>query len=140
MNIEEQINIVVEAREKAREANASRIASYNKWVEENQVLFKEETETKLACSKVEGELKELALETYAETKDKTVAPGIGIRVMTKLSYETTEAMDWAIKHTLALRLETSVFEKLAKLNHLSFVSITKEPSATISTELEKVSL
>ena len=138
MTITEQINVVVEAREKAKELSTKRIDALTKWQEENMGLYDNELKAKVTCQEAETLLRELALEVYAETKDKAVAPGIGIRVMTKLGYDNKEAMDWAIKHELALKLDTSNFEKIAKTSNLPFVIITEEPTATIATELVKV--
>ena len=138
MTITEQINEVVDAREKAREANSLRVASYNGWVEANQSLFDNEKSAKSDQDLAEIKLRELAIQTYTETGDKAVAPGIGIRVLTKLGYDGKEAMDWAVEHKLALKLDTSTFEKIAKTSNLPFVIITEEATATIATELAKI--
>lgn len=136
--IREQINAVVEARAKVQEATLERTQSYLLWLETNQPLIDSETNAKTACQEAEVKLRELALETYAETGDKTVAPGVGIRVMSRLGYNNKEAFEWAIKHELALKLDSSAFEKIAKTSDLAFVTITEEPTATIATELLKV--
>ena len=138
MTFKEQINLVVEAREKAGEAKKARHDAQVAWEESNASLFQAEAVASGECAGAEARLRELALEAYAETKDKQVAPGIGIRVRTILNYESKEAMDWAVKHELALKLDTSAFEKIAKTNKLLFVAITEEPMATIATELKKV--
>ncbi len=138
MTIIEQINAVVEAREKAREANCQRVAEYNKWLEANQLLFDTETDTKVACNEAEGKLREMAVAQYAETREKAVAPGVGIRVLTKLGYDNQAALGWAIEHKLALKLDTPTFEKIAKTSNLPFVNISEEPQATIATELAKL--
>jgi len=136
--LKEQINAVVEAREKAQEATTRRTEAYQKWVEVNQPLIDNESNAKSACQEAEVKLREMALETYAETGEKAVAPGIGIRVMTRLNYENQKAMEWAIEHKLALKLDSSAFEKIAKTSTLPFVTITEEPQATIAAELNKV--
>ncbi len=136
--IKEQINVVVEAREGVRARTEQRTASYQKWVDANQVLIDSEGLAKTICQEAEGRLRELALDTYASTSDKAVAPGIGIRVRSILSYDGQDALDWAIEHNLALKLDSSTFEKIAKTSNLPFVTITEEPQATIATELVKV--
>ena len=136
--LEKQINLVVEARAVARETNCQRVVAYNVWVEANQHILDLESDAKSACQEAEVQLRELALTVYAETQDKQVAPGIGIRVKQVLSYEPKEAMDWAVKHTLALKLDVSSFEKMAKMNNLPFVTIADEPTATIATELKEL--
>ena len=133
-----QINAVVEAREKAKGATVERTASYEKWLESAKVLIASEDAAKAACQEAEGTLRELALQSYASTGEKAVAPGVGIRVRTILGYLAKDAMAWAMEHKLALKLDSSAFEKIAKTSNLPFVTITEEPQATIATELEKV--
>jgi len=132
------INEVVEARGKAKEANNQRTEAYQKWVETNQSLLDNEKVAKDTCQEAETKLRGMALLSYALTGDKVVAPGVGIRVMTKLSYDAKDAMEWATKHQLALRLDIAAFEKMAKMNNLPFVIITEEPQATLAAELHKV--
>ena len=136
--LEKQINLVVEARAKAREANCLRVAAYNQWVVDNQSLFDNERDTKTDASDNEECLRTIALQVYSETQDKQVAPGVGIRVRQVLNYESKDAFDWAVKHELALKLDPSAFEKIAKTSNLSFVTITEEPTATIAAELQRM--
>ena len=138
MKIAEQINLVVDARAKLEEALTLRHEAYQQWEEDNAFILDDETNARLACQEAETKLRELALLTYAETGDKTVAPGVGIRVMTKLGYDNQEAMIWAMEHKLALKLDTPAFEKIAKTNPLPFVLITDEIQATIATALAKI--
>ena len=135
--IREQINTVVEIRHKVIETSELRLSAYQKWVEENQSLLDSESNAKSICQEAEAKLRELALLSYAVTGEKTVAPGVGIRLMTKLYYENSKAMDWAMEHKLAWKFDSSAFEKLAKVNKLRFVTYTEEPAATISNELFK---
>ncbi len=136
--LRDKINAVVEAREKAREANCQRVAEYNKWIEANQQLFDNETATKLTCNEAEGILREMTIQSYVETGNKAPEVGVGIRVKTCLAYEGKEAMGWAMEHKLALKLDASAFEKIAKTNNLPFVTITEEPQATIATALNRI--
>lgn len=138
--LKEQINLVVVARRLAQEASANRAEAYQSWFDLYQHLFDNENNAKVACQEAEAQLREMALSTYAITGDKAVAPGIGIRELTKLNYDAGVAFNWAIEHKLALKLDVSAFEKMVKANPLSFdfVSITEEPTATIATELAKV--
>jgi len=138
MTIGEHINAVVDAREKARELKSQRDTLLEEWNKANQVLFDTLTQAGAEVAGAEGKLREMALEVYAGTGDKAVAPGVGIRVMTKLSYDAKEALNWAMHHELALKLDSTAFEKIAKTNNIPFVTITEEPSATIATELVKV--
>ena len=136
--LKEQINLVVDARAKAQDATMKKSEAFTAWLEANQSLLDTEKSTKDACQIAEAKLRDLALKSYAITGEKIVAPGVGIRVMTRLYYEGYKAMDWAMEHKLALKLDSSAFEKIAKTNNLPFVTISEEPSATIATELFKV--
>ena len=137
-DIEKQINLVVVARGVERETNCQRVAAYNVWVEANQHILDLESDAKSACQEAEAQLRAMALSIFAETQDKKVAPGIGIRVKTVLDYDGKDAMDWALDHKLALKLDGTAFERIAKTSALSFVAITEEPTATIATELQVI--
>jgi len=113
-----------------------RVASYNEWMEENQTLFDNESKSKTICQDAEATLRELTLIAYAETGNKAPAPGLGIREVTKLEYDTKVAFTWAVEHTMALRLDTSAFEKIVKASPLDFVTVSQVPQATIATQLE----
>lgn len=132
------INEVVKAREWAKEATERRTSEYQKWVEANQSLLDHEKFLKEACLEAEANLRDMALQSYAQTGNKTVAPGVGIRVMTKLNYDAKEAMAWAMEHSLALTLDKKAFEAIAKTTPLGFVVSTEEPIATIAQDLSKI--
>jgi len=134
----EQINLVVEARRKADEASHKLQSARAIWEVTNHALFEESELTKVQCEESEQLLRELTLQAYQETGNKTPLAGIGIRVMTRLSYEAKEAMDWALEHKLALKLDTGSFEKIAKTSSLPFVTVLEEPQATIATDLQGI--
>ena len=136
--LEKQINLVVEARAMVEGEKLAYAGAYQKWLNENKTIIDVLEATKTVCAEREVTLREMALQTYASTQDKQVAPGIGIRVRTVLNYESKDAMEWAVKHELALKLDPSAFEKIAKTSNLSFVTITEEPQATIAAELQRV--
>jgi len=134
----EQINAVVEAREKAVALKSQRDFSLEEWNKANQGLFDALTQAGAGVAVEEARLRELTLQAYHETGNKTPLVGIGIRVMTRLSYEAKEAMAWALEHKLALKLDTSAFEKIAKTSSLPFVIALEEPQATIATDLQRI--
>ena len=136
--LEKQINLVVEARKDNAYYNEAIRELKVVWEDYNKVILEEAAKQKEELTASEKALRELAVTTFVETGEKTVAPGIGIRVKQVLSYEPKEAMDWAVKHELALKLDSSAFEKIAKTSDLPFVIFTEEPTATIATELQKV--
>lgn len=136
--LREQINVVVLVRSIAKSNKEILEIDRKAWEEANKEQIDLVALTKQDAEEAETKLRELALETYAEVGDKTVAPGIGIRIMTRLNYEAKEAMGWAMEHKLALKLDSSAFEKIAKTSNLSFVTISEEPQATIATELQEI--
>jgi len=138
MTIGEQINAVVDAREKASELKGQRDALLEGWNEANQELLDALTQAGADVAEAEAKLRELAIQVYAETKEKNVAPGVGIRVMTKMEYDTKAAMEWAVKHSLALVLDKKAFEAIAKTTPLDFVVSIEEPTATIAAVLDRI--
>ncbi len=139
--LREQINAVVEARGKVQVATVERTASYQNWLDSAQFLIATEGNAKTICQEAEAKLRELALQSYAETGEKSVAPGVGIREVTKLDYDSKVALTWGIEHHgIALKLDTKAFENVVKATPsiVDFVTVTQEPQATIATELNKV--
>ena len=104
----------------------------------HEELFGELTYAKEQCSEAEQVLRDMTLQAFKTTGNKAPAPGVGIRVITKLLYDAGRAFEWARQHGLALKLDTSAFEKIAKADKPDFVEITEEPTATIATDLSKV--
>ncbi len=138
MTIAEQINAVVEARGKAKEMAEKKKALYDDFISKHTEFFTDVVVAATEASGAEDKLREMAIGEYRKTLDKAVAPGVGIRVMTKLDYDAEAALIWAMHHELALKLDTTKFEKIAKTENLPFVITTEEPTATIATELEKI--
>ncbi len=134
-----QINMVVVTRRLAEGASANRAEAYQSWLELHQHLFDHENDAKTACQEAEDQLREMTIQAYAETGNKAPEIGVGIRVRTILDYEPQDAMMWAVEHKLALKLDTSAFEKIAKTNNLPFVTISEEAQATIATDLQELS-
>ena len=83
----------------------------------------------------EAKLREITLAAYAETGNKTPAPGVGIREAAKLVYDERDALGWAKEHHLALQLDRKAFEKIAKADKLDCVEYLTEIVATIATDL-----
>ncbi len=76
-----------------------------------------------------------AVTTYKETGETHPAPGIGIRVTHRLSYDPTVALSWAKEHGLALKLDSGAFDAIAKAQTLDCVTYVDEPTATIAKDL-----
>ena len=137
-----QIAVVAETRKQALAItvalNAGRSQVLSQWEEQNHIAL---VQAKLAGETrdaAEAKLRAMTLEAYLETGNKAPAPGIGIRILTKLDYKTETAFEWAVNHRLALKLDVPAFEKIAKASPLEFVSLREEPQATIATVLPEV--
>ena len=76
-----------------------------------------------------------AIKEYNKTGIKTLYGGIGIRVMQRLEYNPTRAVEWAKKHSIALMLDKKAFEKIAKIEDINFVTKREIPTVTIPREL-----
>ena len=88
-------------------------------------------------SKLSNELEEdktvfksLALKEFKINGEKQLICGLGIRVGTSLSYDEDDALVWAHKHLLCLKLDGRAFDKLAKTQEFTFV--TKEERITVT--------
>ena len=138
--LEKQINLVVEARAMVEGEKLAYAGAYQKWLNENKTIIDVLEATKTVCAEREVTLREMAVKVFGETGNKQVAPGVVIRAMTRLNYEYKDAIIWALDHRLALKLDSSTFDKMVKANPLpfDFVKITEEPTATIATELQRV--
>ena len=134
--LQEQIKMVAEAREHLRLLTDQKKSMYDAFIELNSDFFGLVTRAAGIVNETEDELRGLTLKAYAETGNKTPADGVGIREVTKLDYDTKTAFNWAIEHSMALNLDKRGFEKIAKVSPPDFVTITKEPQATISQNLE----
>jgi hypothetical protein len=140
VTITEQINVVVGARKKAQGMVDKKKSLYDDFIAKHTEFFGDVATSTTVVSEAEDKLRELTLKAYSETGNKAPEIGVGIRVVTILKYRKQEALTWAMEHKMALKLDTSGFEKTVKANPLTFpfVTITDEPTATIATELAKV--
>ena len=136
--LEEQIKVVAEARRESQVAKGIVKDLRDKWETDYSVILAECSLTTTVMEEAETLLRELTLKAYAETGNKAPAVGVGIREVTKLEYNPTTAFGWAMEHRIAIKLDVSVFEKIAKTapeTKPGFVTITTEPQATISSNL-----
>lgn len=136
--LQEQINIVRIARHKAQQASEAKNKAKAEWETQNKSLLDEATQTAQLVTEAEDTLRILALQAYTVTGNKQPAPGVSVRVLTKLEYNPKEALKWAMSHQIALSLDKKSFEGFAKATPLDFVTIREEPQATIASDLEKL--
>ena len=111
--------------------------SHQVWKDENAGLIANKNELDTDIVKLTAELKAARVDLY-DGEDKSKMFGVGIREETVLYYIHQDAYNWAVEHKLALKLDTKVFEKLAKTGPpIDFVTVEKQPQATIATDLSE---
>ena len=135
-HLQTQIKLVAELRVRAQKARAAQIETRVTWENANKEIIELANFTARNVEDAEAILRELTLKVYAETGNKAPAPGVGVREITKLEYDSQVAFMWAQDHRMALKLDTSAFEKIAKASPLDFVKMRGEAQATIATKLE----
>lgn len=84
----------------------------------------------------ENTLREYAVLKFHETGKKKLDFGLGVMVRKVLEYEQSEAFEWAKKHNMALQLNKSAFEKIAKVQEIPGVEIKEKPIGTIPSKFE----
>jgi len=136
--LKEQIKVVAEVRQRAENARVVKDACLREWELENKDMIDIVAVVAQEREDAEAQLRQLTLQAYAKTGDKAPAPGVNIRERIVLTYDGKIAFDWAKSHKIALKLDTSAFEKIAKADPPDFVKITTEPQATIATDLSKI--
>ena len=137
--LEEQIKVVAEARQLVRGLKNEKKDLLDRWEQKNKELLYQIDLQSSWLDDEEAELRDRTLKTYKETGNKAPAVGVGIRERIVLTYDNKIAFDWAKAHKMALKLDISAFEKIAKVSPPEFVKITTEPQATIATELPVIS-
>ena len=138
--IKAQIVTVAEARGFSNRAQELKRAAFAIWESEHTGLIDDEARGKVAVQTEETKLRDMTVIYFNETQDKHHDPNVGIREVDKLEYGTKQAMEWAKTHGMALKLDTSAFEKIVKTSppDYPFVTFTKTATATIATEIKVV--
>ena len=134
--LEQQIGLVAKLRQDAQKASEAKILARVTWENENRLLLDLAVSTAKMVEEAETRLREMTLAVYASTGNKAPAIGVGIREITKLEYNPKVAFTWATEHNMALKLDTSAFEKIAKVSPPEFVRVYTEPIATIASILD----
>ena len=137
MTILEGIAEVAKLRRLTAEQYERKKDSQEKWRLDNQGLLADLDIKEEALSIAEGALRKMTIEAYRQTGEKQPAPGVGVRVTTRLRYELNKAFEWAQDHHIALKLDVGTFEKLAKAQPLPFVEMIEDAQATIAADLQK---
>jgi len=134
--LREQIKVVANARQLRDALITTKKIKMAQWEEENRELLDQLEYQTTHVGLTEVLLRELTLQAYAQTGNKKPVEGVGVREVTKMEYDLKEAYQWALKHQMALGLDKSAFEKIAKADKPDFVRVYTENQATIATNLE----
>ena len=106
------------------------------WEEENRDLLNDLEEIEAELRKLDCEIRDTRIAVYDGT-DKSKIFGVGIQERIQLDYNQKAAYDWAVEHTMFLKLDKGGFEKYAKDGKLDFVIVKKVVQATIAGDLSK---
>jgi len=112
---------------------------YEQWEAKNAELIERKKELEALARDLEELIRAMAVKIAKETGDKAPAPGVKIRVVTRLKYDPKEALNWALSRGMreVLALDKRAFEKAAKVLKPEVVEIEEELQATIARDLEK---
>jgi hypothetical protein len=135
--LQEQIKVVATLRATVVNLKTEREKRYEAWENENRGLLEAIAEETESLSGQENSLRDMTLQAYEQTGRKAPAPGVGVRILTKLDYDPKEALKWAMSHQIALSLDKKSFEGFAKATPLEFVTVKEEAQATIATDLSE---
>ena len=100
--MKELILAVIIARKRASDLSEDYKATLAVWTAENAGLIADLAEARAAQEGAEKGLREVAIGHYERTGEKKLAPGVEVKMGTKLVYEEAEALGWAFDHHLAL--------------------------------------
>lgn len=135
MELEEQIKVVAEARDRLQWAKATVQDMRDIWERKYADELSAMSSASLQVAEAEATLRDLTLKAYTKTGSKSPAVGVGIKEVTTYSYDNAEALAWAKEHSLCLKLDDTAFKKQVKISPLPFVTSTTEPQATIAQDL-----
>jgi len=137
----ERVRQVAHLRRVQKDIEAVVHSEWTAWEQAHSGLLVSVAAVANSLAEAEQDLRQAALNSYAVTGEKTVAPGVNVRVLTKLEYEEAKAVEWVRAHLLStklLQLNKTAFEKMAKGMPLDYVTVTQVPQATIAADLDKV--
>lgn len=105
--------------------------------EENKLLFDTLLRLSESINQVKDNLKVQGLEEFRETGVKKLTGGLSIREKYDVQYNEEEAFKWALEHKMALKLDTTKFKQLAKVQELGFVKISTNPMVCFPSKIEE---
>jgi len=130
---------LADAREKYAELKAVLDAHRTEWEATWAELIDFVDDAKNDVAHLESEIRTAGLAHYAANPDSKKLPhSLGIREVTRLEYDPAAALDWAMDKRMYLKLDTSAFEKVAKVTPVEFVTTITTTTVTIPTDGAKL--
>jgi len=134
--IVERLGYVAKGREAVEDLRARKRETYDAYLTTNNLLFERLAVAEATLLVNESAVRDIAIEMYSQTEIKDLPGGVKIKMRTFLVYDENTALEWAMKHNLAVKLDKSKFEKLAKVQEIPGVSVHNKPMATIPSRIE----
>ena len=132
------IAVVVEARQRAAELREQWEVLRGEWQAAHRELLEAAGAAQARALMAEEALRNAALATYNATGDKHPAPGVEVKMGTKMVYDPAEALAWAVEHGMCLALAKGAFEKVAKASPIPCVQVVETSFVALATELQEV--
>ena len=132
MTLDDAIQTVIAARQEYRTVHTQIQQLREAWEVEHAALLQAAALSRDAMRQAETALRSLAIDLYQATGNKSLAPGVKVREVTRLHYDPQAALTWAMEHRMALKLDEKTFEQLARVTAFPFVTRTVEPQATLT--------
>jgi hypothetical protein len=141
VHLEDSITTLAELQEQIAQLESRREKRYGPG-KELLAIEEQVSELKAHAKKLDSQIRDHVVVIYESTGQRHPHPAVGIRVYTKLRYDTDEALHWSQHHLhAALKLNKRFFEKharaVAETQPIPFVTIEESPSATISIDLSE---
>src|SRR5215510_11499954 len=124
MTLNDAIQTVIAARQQYHTVHTQVQHLREAWTIQHTAMLEEEALRKQHLLHAEMALRTLALDLYQVTGNKSLAPGVKVREVTRLHYDPQAALIWAMEHRMALKLDEKTFEQLAKVAKFPFVHMT----------------
>lgn len=106
--------------------------------EENNALISSIRQYEEQLTTSEAELRKAILDDNLRTGNKTYPAGIQVKDFTVLEYDEAKALAWARQAGVAIKLDKTAFEKIARTSALEFVKISYEPRVQLPEKMEPI--
>lgn len=140
--VEKHRQRVIDARDAERTIKAELKARTDKFEDSVEELRNRLAKAGAVREDLEATLRMAAVAHFVNTGENEPTPGVKIKIMTRVHYKDQAAVLWAIQEGFdaMLTLKRTPFEQWAKARHkagkpLEFVSVSQEPTATLSRHL-----